>query len=104
MLSNRLWHMRQFLAGLGLGSIALVILWGTGVAYYSSSGTYGNIGLGELGLVCSGAVFIVQVSGGLAALINPQSRFVGYGVLAMSLVSLLVAQIGCQVIFQVVHG
>src|SRR5262245_34532373 len=100
MPSERSRHIRQFFAGLGFGSIALAILWGSSIIGVS------RIGMVIIGLVLAGIAFLIQVICGLILVVGtperrlrfPERRFVGYGIVVMSLVSVIVAQQGCALI------
>src|SRR5262245_3826143 len=106
MPSNRSRLLRQFFAGLGLGSIALVILWGISVIgqLMEVHQQYSGIPILIAGLALGGTAFLIQVVLGIDLLTKSERRFVGYGMLAMSLVSVIVTQQGCLLIFQIGRG
>lgn len=95
---------RQFLLGLVIGSTALALTWGTGylVVLAERGAPSAGITIGLYGLTLAALVFLGQVIGGIVLLTDATRRFVGYGVLAMSLVSVSVVQIGCQVLARAV--
>ena len=95
---------RQFLFGLALGATALALAWGTGylVARAEQARPFSGITVGLFGLLLAVVVFLWQVIFGIVLLRDTTRRFIGYGMLAMSLVSISVVQICCQVIARAV--
>lgn len=90
----------QFFRGLGLGFIALAIVWVAGVvvALAERHQQYSGIAIGITGLILAGLVELAQLVTGVVWLFRRERRFAGYGILAASLVSLAVAQQGCLLI------
>jgi len=96
-------HARQFFAGLGLGSIALAIFWGCSVIAQLMELHQQHSGYLILlvGLLVSGFTFLIQILLGIGLLTPREHRYTAYGILAMSLISAVVAQQGCVLISQI---
>jgi hypothetical protein len=88
----------HFWRGLAWGVIPLVIFLLTG-ALSRIPGLPSNlsllIGLSLLGLIIGGAVYIFLLIRAIIHLRNPEQRFIGYGILAMLLITPVVAVYGC---------
>jgi hypothetical protein len=82
---------RQYLLGLGLGLVPVVLL---------LAGVGNVVCAGGGGLpAAAGYLYVAQIVGGLICVCFDRIRSVGYGLLTMALAGPIVAAIGCAVIF-----
>jgi hypothetical protein len=81
---------RQYLLGLGLGLVPVVLLL-AGVGNLACAG-------GGRVIAAAGYLYAAQIVGGLVAVCFDRIRSVGYGLLTMTLAGPIVAAIGCAVI------
>src|SRR5918912_1465958 len=82
---------RQYLLGLGLGLVPVVLL---------LAGVGNLVCAGGGGLpAAAGYLYVAQIVGGLICVCFDRIRSVGYGLLTMALAGPIVAAIGCAVIF-----
>jgi hypothetical protein len=83
---------KQFLIGIGIGCIPLIIAWiGIG-SFFAGNGPFSNF-LG-IGLILYVALLVASI----VCLSIKEVRYVGYGLLTMFIVSPIIAFIGCQII------
>lgn len=97
-------HGRQFLLGLGLGAIPLVVWllligWAVGLRATCTEGPLDcpYAGLDQLleGLIAFAFGWVIQLFATVIVLRDAAKRFVGYGLLAMLLVGPIVGSIAC---------
>lgn len=88
---------------MGLGAIPLASLWGFSIIaqVMNLNQSLSGVGITIVGLVLAGIARVIQLVWGIALLSTPVCRVVGYGMLAILLISALVAQQECVLIFQV---
>jgi hypothetical protein len=86
-------HTRQFLLGLGLGAIPLIVaLVGVYMIQFVGGSNSGA------GLIAGGALYLAAVIAMIVCLSVARVRFVGYGLLAAVAASPVIFGIGCVVI------
>lgn len=93
-----------YLRGLAFGSIPLVIFWIFGgiagvMQFVNPPNPYSYAGAGPLfiGIALGGIGLIVLLFETIVSLASRQTRFLGYGLLTMVLVSPVAAVLGCQI-------
>jgi hypothetical protein len=90
---------RQYLAGIGVGAIPLVIVLLCGFVIRTASGS----AVYAVAVPFYGAILLygILIVFAIICLFFQKLRYFGYGVLTMGVVDPIIAQIGCQVILTV---
>jgi hypothetical protein len=94
----------QYLLGLGLGLIPLLVflvLLGISVG---STDVYRFLGVGEFDLLLSGLLYSVAIGTMITCLFFKRVRFLGYGLMTAVIVSPTIANIGCKVILSIMSS
>jgi hypothetical protein len=94
---------RDFLIGLGIGAMPLVLSLVAGGVLASAGGLNQTFNTGAMLGITSGALYLVMLVVMIVLLIFRATRQVGLGMLAIAAASPVIAYVGCVVVPGLVH-